>query len=48
MNNITKDKWYSFNDAEVKTFDPSQIPAECYGGEMSSRTYDQVPNLAVR
>ena len=37
-----KDKWYSFNDAEVKTFDPSQIASECFGGEMSSRTYDQV------
>ena len=37
-----KDKWYSFNDAEVKIFDPSQIASECFGGEMSSRTYDQV------
>ena len=35
------DKWYSFNDAEVKQFDPSQIAAECFGGEMNSRTYDQ-------
>lgn len=37
-----KDKWHSFNDAEVKAFDPSQIAAECFGGEMNSRTYDQV------
>ena len=37
-----KDKWYSFNDAEVKPFDPNQIAAECFGGEMNSRTYDQV------
>ena len=37
-----KDKWYSFNDAEVKPFDPNQIASECFGGEMSSRTYDQV------
>lgn len=37
-----KDKWYSFNDAEVKAFDPSQIASECFGGEMNSRTYDQV------
>jgi len=37
-----KDKWYSFNDAEVKQFDPNQIGSECFGGEMSSRTYDQV------
>ena len=36
------DKWYSFNDAEVKPFDPVQIAAECFGGEMNSRTYDQV------
>eukprot|EP00095_Tigriopus_kingsejongensis_P002851 maker-scaffold442_size170051-snap-gene-0.33 protein:Tk02851 transcript:maker-scaffold442_size170051-snap-gene-0.33-mRNA-1 annotation:"hypothetical protein TcasGA2_TC009817" len=37
-----KDKWYSFNDAEVKLFDPNQIASECFGGEMNSRTYDQV------
>merc|ERR1719158_1026495 len=37
-----KDKWYSFNDAEVKSFDPNQIASECFGGEMNSRTYDQV------
>ena len=37
-----KDKWYSFNDAEVKPFDTNQIASECFGGEMSSRTYDQV------
>jgi len=30
-----KDKWYLFNDAEVKLFDPNQLPAECFGGEMS-------------
>ena len=37
-----KDKWFSFNDAEVKPFDPNQIAAECFGGEMNSRTYDQI------
>uniref|UniRef100_T1K3V7 USP domain-containing protein n=1 Tax=Tetranychus urticae TaxID=32264 RepID=T1K3V7_TETUR len=37
-----KDKWYMFNDAEVKPFDPSQIAAECFGGEMTSKTYDSV------
>ena len=37
-----KDKWYSFNDAEVKSFDPNQIAGECFGGEVNSRTYDQV------
>lgn len=29
------ERWYLFNDAEVKPFDPSQIPAECFGGEMT-------------
>ena len=29
--------WYLFNDAEVKTFDPLQIAAECFGGEMTVR-----------
>ena len=40
----SKDKWFSFNDAEVKTFEAAQLAAECFGGEMSSRTYDQVVN----
>lgn len=31
----TKDKWFLFNDAEVKPFDPNQIAAECFGGEMT-------------
>jgi len=30
-----RDKWFLFNDAEVKQFDPNQIPAECFGGEMT-------------
>ena len=30
----TTGSWYLFNDAEVKPFDPSQIAAECFGGEM--------------
>lgn len=29
------DRWFLFNDAEVKIFDPSQIAAECFGGEMT-------------
>lgn len=29
------DKWLLFNDAEVKPFDPNQIAAECFGGEMT-------------
>ncbi|KAM8704007.1 hypothetical protein ACLKA7_008606 [Drosophila subpalustris] len=36
------DRWFLFNDAEVKPFDPSQIAAECFGGEMTSKTYDSV------
>ncbi|RWS31314.1 hypothetical protein B4U80_00975 [Leptotrombidium deliense] len=41
-NNKGKDKWYMFNDAEVKLFDSNQIAAECFGGEMTSKTYDSV------
>ncbi|KAL4238015.1 Ubiquitin carboxyl-terminal hydrolase 34 [Mactra antiquata] len=37
-----QDKWFLFNDAEVKQFDPSQIATECFGGEMTSKTYDSV------
>lgn len=32
-----RDKWFLFNDAEVKPFDPNQIAAECFGGEMTVR-----------
>lgn len=37
-----QDRWFLFNDAEVKQFDPSQIENECFGGEMTSKTYDTV------
>ncbi|XP_055381002.1 ubiquitin carboxyl-terminal hydrolase puf [Condylostylus longicornis] len=37
-----QEKWFLFNDAEVKPFDPSQIASECFGGEMTSKTYDSV------
>ncbi|XP_074662968.1 ubiquitin carboxyl-terminal hydrolase 34-like [Tubulanus polymorphus] len=37
-----QDKWFLFNDAEVKSFDPGQIAGECFGGEMTSKTYDSV------
>lgn len=30
-----QDKWFLFNDAEVKPFDPAQIATECFGGEMT-------------
>ncbi|XP_065661314.1 ubiquitin carboxyl-terminal hydrolase 34 isoform X2 [Hydra vulgaris] len=35
-----ENNWYLFNDAEVKTFDPMQIAAECFGGEMTTKTFD--------
>lgn len=41
-NTTQHDRWFLFNDAEVKPFDPSQIAAECFGGEMTSKTYDSV------
>lgn len=31
------ERWFLFNDAEVKIFDPSQIATECFGGEMIVR-----------
>ena len=37
-----KDKWYIFNDAEVNSFDQNQLASECFGGEMTSKTYDSV------
>lgn len=30
-----QEKWFLFNDAEVKPFDPQQIATECFGGEMT-------------
>lgn len=36
--NGQQDRWFLFNDAEVKIFDPSQIAAECFGGEMIVRS----------
>ncbi|CAB3381441.1 Hypothetical predicted protein [Cloeon dipterum] len=36
------DKWFLFNDAEVKPFDSNQLATECFGGEMTSKTYDSV------
>lgn len=34
-NSNHKERWFLFNDAEVKPFDPAQIAAECFGGEMT-------------
>ncbi|XP_022096710.1 ubiquitin carboxyl-terminal hydrolase 34-like [Acanthaster planci] len=36
------DQWYMFNDAEVKPFDSTQLAGECFGGEMTTKTYDSV------
>ncbi|XP_076442216.1 ubiquitin carboxyl-terminal hydrolase 34-like isoform X2 [Babylonia areolata] len=36
------ESWLLCNDAEVKPFDVSQIGVECFGGEMTSKTYDSV------
>lgn len=36
---ISQDKWFLFNDAEVKPFDPAQIASECFGGEMTVSGY---------
>uniref|UniRef100_A0A4W3GN70 Ubiquitin carboxyl-terminal hydrolase 34 n=1 Tax=Callorhinchus milii TaxID=7868 RepID=A0A4W3GN70_CALMI len=35
-------KWFLFNDAEVKPFDSAQLASECFGGEMTTKTYDSV------
>lgn len=37
-----KSKWYLFNDAEVKPFDDSHIGTECYGGELTTKSYDAI------
>ncbi|XP_072031378.1 LOW QUALITY PROTEIN: ubiquitin carboxyl-terminal hydrolase 34-like [Amphiura filiformis] len=37
-----QNRWYMFNDAEVKPFDSAQLAAECFGGEMTTKTYDSV------
>ncbi|XP_037090627.1 ubiquitin carboxyl-terminal hydrolase puf-like, partial [Pollicipes pollicipes] len=38
----SRNSWLFFNDAEVKPFDPSQLAGECFGGEMTSKTYDSI------
>lgn len=44
-----RDKWFLFNDAEVKPFDPNQIAAECFGGEMtvSLHIYNRKTNVIM-
>jgi ubiquitin carboxyl-terminal hydrolase 9/24 len=38
------DKWFEFNDVWVRDFDPSEIPAECYGGEETAYSQSQWGN----
>jgi ubiquitin carboxyl-terminal hydrolase 34 len=40
QNEHNQDKWFLFNDAEIKQFDPQQLASECFGGETTSKTYD--------
>ena len=46
-NDMGQDKWYLFNDAEVKPFDPTQIAMECFGGEMTVCLFHIRCNFAV-
>ncbi|KAF2987749.1 hypothetical protein EK904_015161, partial [Melospiza melodia maxima] len=39
---VRAEKRYLFNDAEVKPFDSAQLASECFGGEMTTKTYDSV------
>uniref|UniRef100_A0A914WTS4 USP domain-containing protein n=1 Tax=Plectus sambesii TaxID=2011161 RepID=A0A914WTS4_9BILA len=34
------EKWYSFNDADVKLWDPANMALECFGGEMTRPMFD--------
>lgn len=38
---VTRDRWFFFNDAEVRPFDKGLLAAECFGGETTSKQYDQ-------
>uniref|UniRef100_A0A1I8I8U7 USP domain-containing protein n=1 Tax=Macrostomum lignano TaxID=282301 RepID=A0A1I8I8U7_9PLAT len=38
------DRWLWFNDSEVRPFDPSQIPVECFGGEVCAYLRNTVPS----
>ena len=30
---VGEKKWYEFNDSNVRDFDPTEIPSECFGGK---------------
>ncbi len=38
---------FLFNDSEVKPFNPDNIPQECYGGQMVSKTFNQLTEKFV-
>jgi ubiquitin carboxyl-terminal hydrolase 34 len=35
-----EDRWYLFNDAEVRIFDPDQLGEECFGGESQQKPFE--------
>lgn len=37
-----KPRWYLFNDAEVKPFDDGMLGTECFGGELTTKSYDAI------
>ncbi|KAJ6218179.1 hypothetical protein RDWZM_009336 [Blomia tropicalis] len=41
VNSLSRNRWFLFNDAEVKSFEKANIAAECFGGETTSKQYDQ-------
>lgn len=43
-----RDKWFLFNDAEVKPFDPNQIAAECFGGEMTVSIFSSLVSISFK
>jgi hypothetical protein len=34
--------WYCFNDSDVSTFDPNNIPDRCFGGMETKKEYDVI------
>jgi ubiquitin carboxyl-terminal hydrolase 34 len=40
-------RWYHFNDMLVEPFDPSEIGAQCFGGEETTMTWDAVQNKRI-
>jgi ubiquitin carboxyl-terminal hydrolase 34 len=40
-------RWYHFNDMLVEPFDPSEIGAQCFGGEETTATWDAIQNKRI-